>query len=201
MFAVAANSRRGRARPGLVVLGLEAWVIQDGNYPDFRRGQVAEFAVGTRFLEAPVAARRASGSCRRVSGAVHDLTGTVLAVFDHTWVLDCGFGVLVNGPPPEGLSPGDTVAGRAALGVDPFFYGGLAGVPGMPPLIYRWRIDGVLMQAAPWVEEGGRPVRDPSRSAHLPLEATNARQDNGGFASYCLECSRLLAPPRRWPGP
>jgi hypothetical protein len=81
---------------------------------------------------------------------------------------------------------------RSSLGVDPFFYfEELAKLPGMPPLVYRWRIERIERDMAPWIEVEPRGFeRDPSRPGWNDVEATDAWNDDGGLASYLLHaCS------------
>jgi hypothetical protein len=72
-------------------IALSAWVIQDGNYPNFRVGEIVEFAV--RFYQGDDVSVRPSA--REISSTLlHDVTYEVVSeVFlnsDETAVLDIG---------------------------------------------------------------------------------------------------------------
>jgi len=87
------------------------------------------------------------------------------------------------------------------LGIDPFFYfETLSRLTGIPPLIYRWKIERILMQTAPFIESdlpvmGKVMVRDPSKLAYREIERTDAWHDDGGNGDYLLECRRVVVRP------
>ncbi len=179
-------------------LSLDAWIVQDGNYPDFESGQGAEFAVEFFFAEAPELTDNVPPTIRHVDGTSYEITGRVLAIDERAWALDCGIGIYQEGQPPGGLDAGDCVRGIANLGVDPcFYFERLHALPVMPPLIYTWRIDAISRDAAPLVRAGDVLIRDPAKPGWLPLERTDAWHDDGGHASYRLDCVLLDAPPKR----
>jgi hypothetical protein len=108
-------------------IGLDSWIIQDGNYPDFAVGQQAEFAVEFYLPESPVVAATSQPSIEPIEGSAYEIRGQVVAIVGQTWVLDCGRISIyqVTSPltsPPVGIAAGDMVHGRANLGIDPFFY-------------------------------------------------------------------------------
>lgn len=205
------------------LFGLDAWVVQDGNYGDFVRGQVIDFAVeltphGDRLTPAegepsasvrPVRWRderpppppppRESRAFTLQSDVVYDLVARVVARHEGVAVLDCGIGIYCTYDPVASAELGRTLAVIGSLEIDPFtYFEQLAEDESMPPLSYRWRIDRIGRQLAPWREdEPGSFVRDPSELAFAPVEATNAWDDDGGQASYALECVRLDESPRR----
>jgi hypothetical protein len=202
-----------------VGFGLDSWVLQDGNYPDFSIGQRAEFALE---LYARDGLRRAQGDSvqkpgyRHVVDSMYDITGVVVLANKHGAVLDFGLvaysisRIEVSGG--GSIRAGDRVEGRVGLGVDPFFYfEELAQRREFPPLIYPWRIEQILRQSAPWVAarpgdypagseaaqaaaEGTLQVRDSTKHGWEPIEKTDAWRDDRGRASYLLQC-------RREPGP
>ena len=179
-------------------MGLDAWIIQDGNYPDFHRAQQAEFAVEFNFLDRPVLQKPSKPTAALASGPGYDVVANVVAILDDCWVIDCGLRAYQAGRPRQGISLGDCISGRVYLGVDPFFYfEELHWLAGMPPLIYTWRIDGLLRQTAPFIEVAPRTwKRDPTKLDFEAIEATDAWHDDGGSGSYVLECLRLDLPPR-----
>jgi len=98
---------------------------------------------------------------------------------------------------PQGLSRGDFVKGGISLGVDPFFYFEmLHALPGMPPLIYSWRINSIRIQTAPFIKKGNIFSRDEDKLGYKAIERTNAWKDDNGSGEYLLTCARLDIPPK-----
>jgi hypothetical protein len=205
------------------LFGLDAWVVQDGNYGDFERGQVVDFAVeltplGDHLSPAsdelsaslrPVAWRdesppppppeRQSAAFSLEPDVVYDLIARVVARREGVAVLDCGIGVYCTFEPVTLAEVGRTIAVTGSLGVDPFtYFEQLAADEELPPLIRRWRIERIGRQLAPWREdEPGSFVRDANELTFAPVETTDAWKDDGGHASYALECVQLNDPPTR----
>ena len=187
-------------------MSLEAWAIQDGNYRDFHRGQVAEFAV--EFSGAALTPTNSDDrSARSLSNGMYALTAEIVFVATDVFVLD--FGLLafrmLAAPAPRHVQVGAVVAASdVALSVDPFFYAkGLRATPGIPPLVYTWRIDQILLQTAPFVSAPNRApgvtpvlIRDQTQIGWREIEQTRAWDDDGGHAWYLLRCSRLATPPK-----
>jgi hypothetical protein len=172
-------------------LGLSAWIIQDGNYGEFRRGQRLELAVEFYFQEEPMLSGEAVGA-RHLDGCTYELTGRVVLAEQDVWVLDVGILVFQQLQAPRAWKVGDVVRGRATLGVDPFFYfERLAEDPAMPALIYTWDLARLQRQTAPLVEREGVFERDETKLAWEETAATDAWADDGGSAEYVLECELL----------
>ena len=180
-------------------LDLAAWIIQDGNYPDFELGQSAEFAVEFWPVEPFAIAIGGIRSAVPGAGSTYDVCAQVVAVDGGYWVIDMGLQVFEEAPPPDGVKVGSWIRGTIGLGVDPFFYfERLYRFEQMPPLIYTWTIDAIAMQTAPFVEAEPRMVAgDPDRLAWERIGKTDAWHDDGGNGSYLLTCSRLPVEPKR----
>lgn len=179
-------------------LGLDSWIIQDGNDGDFQRGQEAEFAIEFNLRDFAVV-ETTEPEARLLTDSTYRVAGAVVAMLEGSWVLDVGIGVFQGQVGPPGLTVGSSVSGEAFLGVDPFFYfEQLHAAQGMPPLIYTWRVERIRRQTAPFKEVAARSfVRDPDRLGYIEIEATDAWGDNGGQASCLLDCSLLDLPPKR----
>jgi hypothetical protein len=180
-------------------LGLSSWIIQDGNYGDVRRGDRLEAAIEFGFEEAPTLTEANEPSARYHRDSLYEVVGRVTVVEADVWVVDMGISIFNEHPPPRGLAVGDWVAGKAWVGVDPFFYFERLGKrPSMPPLIYTWRVAEIRRQTAPFVPVGPRMLaRDPSKLGWETIEHTNAWVDDGGSADYLLRCELLAEAPRR----
>jgi hypothetical protein len=167
-----------------LVVGLSSWIIQDGNYGDFRRGkQVAfalEFYASTDWVEvyalAPSLVHKGEGRYRSVGQVVH--------VADEWWAIDVGFLLFDRAKPPPVVRLGCWLANEISIGIDPFFYfESLAREADAPALIYDWTISKIEIQTAP--------------SIWREIAATNAWEDEGGRAEYLLHCTRIEGPARR----
>jgi hypothetical protein len=181
-------------------LGLNAWIIQDGNYPDFSCGQVVEFAAEFHFDEPPALVEpRSTITCSHVGESIYDVEARVVGVFKQAWVIDIGIQVFQYAAAPRGLRVGEAIAGRAFLGIDPFeYFERLHAQPGMPPLVYTWQIASIRMETAPWLEVNpGELARDPAKRGQTLVESTDAWNHDDGAASYVLDCVRLGRPPKR----
>jgi hypothetical protein len=181
------------------MLGLSAWIIQDGNYGDVRRGDRLEAAVEFGFEDAPTLVEAGEPCARHVDGSMYDVVARVVLVEADVWAIDVGIDVFNEHKPPAGVAVGDLIAGRAYLGVDPFFYFERLGKrTSMPPLIYSWNVTGIVRQTAPFVQAGPRLlVRDASKLGWEAIEQTSAWSDDGGSAEYVLTCDLLPDVPKR----
>jgi hypothetical protein len=124
----------------------------------------------------------------------------------HDSVLD--FGIRAYREDRTSARKGSTVEGEIYLGIDPFFYFEFLNKnPLMPALIYRWRIDMILMISVPMVE-GEDPygkralVRDETRKRSEVVSQTDAWGDkwNGEgpeYIEYILDCTMTNAKTRR----
>jgi hypothetical protein len=190
-------------------IGLGAWIIQDGNYPDFAVGNTVEFAV--EFYQQPGTAVEACESevCARqlTENNYAVVAKKVLATEDVT-VLDIGILVYRDGPlqVPEAAG-GNRLRTELGLSVDPYFYfERLSQDANVPALIYTWQIISILRQTAPFVEAvadsgpyAGHKMksRDVSKLAYEEIERTDAWRDDDGFGEYILRCDLLPTPAKR----
>src|SRR5262245_16420833 len=133
-------------------IGLESWIIQDGNYDDFRCNEVRDVALefyplGLR--PSCVHERQAKwlGGCKYVVNAEVVYSGGA-------WVLDFGVGAYEKRPTPLSVSKGMWVEAEVSLGVDPFiYYEEMAMLNDMPALIYRWHVTEIGIETAPFIEK------------------------------------------------
>jgi hypothetical protein len=183
-------------------VGLSSWIIQDGNYGDFQRGQQAAFAL--EFF--PHDCRPSSAKecrARRTGENRYSVTAKVLHVSRRACVIDFGVRAFRQGSWPKILKKGAWIDADLYLGIDPFFYfEELANARGMPPLIYDWTIRAITMQTAPFLESrtdrGQRLfIRDESKSAFKRVQQTAAWTDDNGHAEYVLHCQVHDRRPRR----
>lgn len=177
-----------------LVVGINAWVIQDGNYGDFSHGEQHRFAIEFYGPELTASAERVK-RCHHIGEGNYAIAGEVIFLTPTVWVLDIGIKVFWESRPPEFAQVGQWVRGKLWLGVDPFFYKGyLHKLADMPSLSYEWTVTQIQMCKGPWVEkeEGGRAVltRDAARKHWVDVPATDAWNDDEGRADYLLTLLR-----------
>src|SRR5215469_14416065 len=128
------------AESTLVHIGLDSWIIQDGNYGDFNLGQQAKFALE---FYPPMALRVASEGpafAEHLVASRYHIRGKVIFLQEGVWVIDTGiFVAFREQKPPPDVVLGTWVEGEIYLGIDPFFYFEyLHTIEGMPLLTYTW---------------------------------------------------------------
>jgi hypothetical protein len=172
-------------------VGLSAWIIQDGNYDNFRVDTHATF--GLEFY-AKSDLQRVDGPCKQdlthIVGPDYKASGRVIYIADEWWVTDFGVPAFQEKKPPRNLNVDDFVQGDRCFGIDPFFYfERLASIPGAPALITDWHIDKIEIQTAPFIKQGNMMVRDEALVGWRVITETDAWKDDGGHAEYILTCT------------
>ena len=189
-------------------IGLSAWIIQDGNYPDFTVGDIVEFAV--EYYQEPstqIAFVDVEPSARLVRESLYDAVAEKVLQTEDITVLNIGILVYREAEQAAALGEPETrFRTQLHLGIDPFFYfERLSKIPGVPPLVYSWRIASILQQTAPFIEStaasgphAGRPimVRDASKLGYREIQKTNAWEDDNGFGEYVMRCELLPKDPK-----
>jgi len=178
-------------------IGLCAWIIQDGNFEDFACGETHRFALEfyppTRLQM--VNRSTAQIGLKHLRDAHYQACGVVRHRSAGSWVVDFGeVMALRKERPPSKITPGVFVEGEIYLGVDPFWYvEELVRIPGIPALMYDWRIEQIEMETAPYIDapEQGARVRDPMKRGRVTVPKTDAWRDDGGHGDYVLSCTRV----------
>jgi hypothetical protein len=195
----------GAKLPQTWCIGLSAWMIQDGNYPDLVVGQTAEFAV--EFYQPPDAEITPSSDVISVTylrDCTYDVVADLVVQTSKLAVLNIGILAYCENRSDSRFDRNmDRIRTRVHLGLDPFFYfESLAKIEGVPSLVYSWRIDAILRQTAPFIETpldpGGKMlVRDQTKLRYEETQQTKAWTDDGGHAEYVLRCELLEISPKR----
>jgi hypothetical protein len=193
-----------------LIAGLSSWIIADGNYPHFKRGDRVSFALAFYPANSPFDIPRDwlsinppgvdRASMCHIEGAEYLITARVTQVLDGDdgwWVIDAGVLMYRSGTPPEGIAPGCWVSGNVYIGVDPFeYFERFSRYHGAPALIYDWDVTKIELETTPYIESGRMKMRDRSRRVWREVDDTKARA--GGLVdAFCLHCARLSTPPRR----
>jgi len=193
-------------------IGLEPWVLRDGNYADFVTGRRRQFALEFGYSRARrlqlTSAASGSFSQHAGRGAWYDVVGQLLRTGpefpadDDTFVLDFGllaykkWLVLDGSAHPQA---GAWLSGEIVLTVDHFEYmDHLAELPGMPPLIYTWAIEEIQLETTPLIQvphghplypggpnRGPISVADPSRETWRTVHQTRPWIDRRGYRLKC----------------
>jgi len=185
----------------LLTIGVDAWIIQDGNYPDFARDDRAAFAV--EFY-----ASAALNQAEPKSSLLPSLVNTEPAHYEalgesSTWPMTGGRLMSARfssarRSPPINVRLGNWMSGEIYVGVDPYFYfERLAYQPDAPGLIYDWRVEKIEMQTAPFIKRGRMIIRDAAQLGWKEIAQTDAWADDYGNAKYVLHCRRVSRAGRR----
>lgn len=183
------------------LVGLDSWVVQDGNYPDFVTGQRTDFALefasrgGLKMLDGAQEV-----SVRWIEGSHYEVTAQIVHDKPNAQVLD--FGILAYHfigieDPTHQPQIGAWVTGEINLSVDPFFYfDQLALEEGFPALIYTWTVQEILQkvgEAPPYI--GADHVHADKSHEFIRIEKTDVWGDDSSLPSYLLRC-RMEPVPR-----
>jgi len=188
---------------------LSPWIIQDGNYGDFHRGDTAEFAL-EYYPQSLVLSDNRQVHASRIDDSRYRVTAEVVYSESDFTVLDFGLRAYSRG---RDTRPASTrIEGELTLGIDPFFYFESIGKnPRVPPLVYTWRIDRIVRTSAPLISGKGprgpkHLVWDKSRKVSEDVDRTDAWGDDRKMRatpnslpmsdfSYTLVCTKLDEPP------
>jgi hypothetical protein len=166
-----------------LLIGLSAWIIQDGNYSEFVVGQRTRLALAFTPL-APVEITAAtSTTLEAIAGSVYRVTGRVVFATHETWVCDFGILAYCESAPPPGVHTDVWVATSIYLGIDPYDYkDNMAGIPGMPQLFYDVEIERILQ------ERSGSAQTKAAGAEWREVAATEANSRSGDSDAYLLQC-------------
>lgn len=183
-------------------IGIAGWIIEDGNYHDFVRGQGAEFAV--EFYPSTIQiVEKAVRGIEHLGDTQYRVCAEVVYIAKDWWAIDFGITAFQHRKPPADIFLGAFITADVFLNIDYYIYFEfLSKLPGVPALIYSWIVDRISMYLSRTVESrdiSGRVVwitRDESELVAHSVEQTNAREDDDGNAWYVLHCTKLDLPPK-----
>ncbi|MYM66476.1 hypothetical protein GTP45_06450 [Pseudoduganella sp. FT55W] len=172
-------------------IGMNSWIIKDGNYGDFSVGDKNTFALefcGGGFTKSEKRAIK----LELIKNSCYRFCGKVIYVRPNVWVIDVGVKAFWESSPPEFISVGDWIEGEIFLGIDPFFYKDyLYKEDGIQNLSYSWAIKRIERNATPWLmtlnPRGGKLLTRDDRQEHwVDTNSTDAWEDDNGRADYVL---------------
>jgi len=175
-------------------IGVDSWIIQDGNYGDFNVGQIAQFALEFYPQKVEITSLREK-SASLVSDSTYKINGEIILIKDKLWIIDFGVCAYQEANLPNNAKVGDYISAEIYLGIDYYIYfESLYKLQGIPPLIYKWNIKKIFEQTAPFIESEleGRKVltRDKTKLGYKEIQETNAWEDDNGHANYILQCEK-----------
>lgn len=177
-------------------IGIDAWIIQDGNYADFEVGQRTRFALEF-YVNSVTPIGKSARSLTPTQPGHYSFSGLVVYRTEKVWVIDTGLLAYSETKPPDFATIGSCVTGDFYVGVDPFFYfEDLFGLPGMPELRYEWLIESIQLETTPWIstrDSDGREIRqrDETETSYKDIGRTDAWHDDDGNGHYILNCTRI----------
>ncbi len=189
------------AKPLNLGISLSRWIVEDGNYDDFRVGERRKF--GLEFWASSPLKRATDHltSLREQRDHSYCFSGRLVFAADGVWVIDCG--VLAyserESEIESGCTVGDFVRGELKFGVDPFFYFEQhCKIPRIPALIYEWQINSIEQDTTPYIlsSDGRMYIRDENQRSYKAVSGTDKNlivPDQG--PEFLLYCSRLQTEP------
>jgi hypothetical protein len=189
-------------------IALSSWIIQDGNYLDFKIDQQVEFALEFAITDNAIINSDNQKSVNIMKDCKYKVTAEVIHINDQGWFIDFGLRAYNAGPIMKGIKVGNSISATIWLGIDYFSYFESFGIDKkVPELIYTWRINKILIQTAPYIEqiyegpgfmnEKKIKTRDPLKLGYREIAMTDAWRDDAGSAEYILNCENLQCDPKR----
>lgn len=177
-----------------LVVGLNSWIIQDGNYGDFQVGESYKLALefnGSALVHSSTRVMQ----CERKHASVYNVIAEVIFATPEVWAIDFGIKVFCEARPPRFVRSGDWVEGEIWIGVDPFFYKErLHRATGMPDLFTDWVVSRVRLETTPWVEDASAAQKrlrcNFEHEAWVDKDATDPWADDEGRGDYLLSLSK-----------
>lgn len=177
-------------------IGLSSWILADGNYEDFERGDKVAFALEFYAPAGLSVVKPESGetiSLENTYTNYYRITGKVVHLREDWWVIDAGVLMYRKERPPRNAEHGCQVSGEIYLGIDPFFYrDDLSRNYDSPGLIYDWEIMGIRVLTAPLIERSPGVVVGHPKDSGVGIADTRDRR-----GEFVLHCKRLDGPPQR----
>jgi hypothetical protein len=174
-------------------VNVNSWIIQDGNYQDFNKNEIYHFAIEF-YSDNLIETAQEEISSTRINASNYKICGKVVFSSNDFVVIDIGVLIYSENKDISKYHVGDYLSGSIWLGIDPYFYFEYGyKIEKIPALIYKWKIDKILIQTAPFIESidtFGRKYlqRDELKLNHKEVLKTNAWEDDNGNADYILIC-------------
>ena len=175
---------------------MHSWIIQYGNYGDFRIDRDYQFAI--EYWSTSLVPLEPHAKHERSIRHVEDNHYRVVAQVKHaqpSWtVIDFGLGAYGGPNIDPSYEVGSWVRGEISISIDSFdYFESLSKQTDAPALIYRWHLEEIRIQTAPFVEYRPRHYkRDENKWGWSNIGRTDGWEDDNGRAEYLLALSRSL---------
>lgn len=171
-------------------IGLEAWIIQDGNYGEFSVGDVCSFALEF-YAKSYSLSDSGVAVCKHLKGSMYEITACVTYKKEEFTVID--FGHCAYSEQRIDAKVGDWISGHFYIGIDCFtYFENWEKKPDVPQIKRNWRINRIFLETTPRIEEKSNYfVRDESHFSEIEIAETNSWDDDDGNGSYTLECTEV----------
>jgi hypothetical protein len=183
----------------ILKVGIDAWIIQDGNYEDLEVGQPISFALEFYAKEYFDSAGEDKGLQQRSDEFISNGVGEVVFIGPKVWIADFGVMAYAEGSPPPGLRIGSKFGAKIYIGIDHYpYFEDFYRLEGIPPLIYSWNIRDLKLDVTPLIQGSDRAlVRDESRIAFRNIEKMDSWKDENGHGDYIATCELANAQPKQ----
>ncbi len=176
-----------------LLVGLSSWIIQDGNYPDFRVGQ--RYRTAFEYYEPRLSPGPPHAvGLTPIESQFYQVNAAVVYATRELFVVDAGVKLFTESPRSPLHPIGTHLTGSLGIGIDPFdYFEGLQDNPQWPCLFYTWRLEEIRLVTTPWVtthDDRGVPIasRSPGVQTFRTILSTDAHHDDDGNAEYILLC-------------
>lgn len=185
-----------------LVVGLDNWIIQDGNYGDFAQGTSVSFALEfCPVVPLPKYGRpdHKAPSITHLFESSYEIVAQVVHAQDDWWAVDAGLLIYCDGNPPDNARLGTWLGGLVYIGIDPFpYFENHAHQPDAPALVYDWTITKIEMETGPFIETKPKHFeRDPEKRGWKEVAKTDAWREDGNYLLYCTRVGGPRAPQNR----
>ena len=176
-----------------LLVGIDSWIIQDGNYPDFQVGE--QYRTAFEFYQ-PQLSPVPSGcpSLTPLTNEFYVVSAAVAFASPDLFVIDAGVKLFTETPPTSPYPVGTFLSGSVGIGIDPFdYFEGVLENPHWPNLFYTWRLKEIRLITTPWVvsrDDHDVPTarRPPGPYTFRTIDRTDAQHDSDGNAGYVFLC-------------
>ena len=169
-------------------IGIESWIIQDGNYPDFAINQSYSFAL--EFYPHSLEKSGSEKSFEHVEKSLYNVVAKIIYIDKHSWVIDFGLSAYQAQRPNKKFKVGDFISGVFYLGIDHYMYfESLKNLKNYPQIIYQWHVNEIELETTPFIETALKYFeRDTQNPSFKCISKTDAWNDTNGSGSYVFKC-------------
>ena len=169
-------------------IGIESWIIQDGNYPDFEIHERYSFAL--EFYPHTLEKAGEEKAFEQVEKFLYKVTAEIIYIDRNSWVIDFGISAYQPQRPPKKFKVGDFVSGVFYLGVDHFeYFESLKNLKNYPQITNQWYLSEIELDTTPFIETAPKYFeRDKQKISFKRISKTDAWNDTNGSGSYVFKC-------------